>query len=201
MITVIGRKQSVGSSAPAMQDDSLVDWDDLDYQLAAASEELMKAHARAEQLTEEKLLLERRWAHMQANVQVGARPPAEFMFAHGPAQAESQAWRVGADSAHTALQGEAAAAKKPAPPPSLADTIPGVLKHAASDSLTAGSGSKVQSVRPDPVTSKGSAARTRTAPFSGHSYSAKDVMPAIPPSHDSQTSQPGRCASQSSLCP
>eukprot|EP00892_Ulva_mutabilis_P007611 jgi/Ulvmu1/5221/UM022_0014.1 len=177
-----------------MQEGGLVDWDDLDYQLAAASEELMKAHARAEQLTEEKLLLERRWAHMQASVQADGQQPTAVMFPQAPASADAQAGGQPHFGSDGAMQWQAAAMKQPPLPPSLADTTPDVLKHMGSGSEHFGSGSGLYSIRPDPTVSKGSIGTERVATLLGSSYARKGV-PSAKPSSEPQPSQPERYAS------
>lgn len=182
-----------------IQDGVLLDWDDLDYQLAAAAEELAKAHARAEQLNEEKLVLERRWAHMQAKVKADVWQPQRFAMAQVPISSTAQACEEGHTDSGVERQWAPAAAQKPAPPPSLADTSPNVLKHMLRDSNDTGSGTEVHSIMHDAVSKRKSSMTmaTMTSPSSGQGHSQKSLLSALPTPQDVQPSQQARCVMDS----
>lgn len=175
-----------------LQEASLIDWDDLDYQLAAASEELMKAHARAEQLTEEKSLLERRWARIQASTHVSKTHTHEFLANELEGSAETFRQMARLHDTDT-LQTCSDQVQPSAPPPSLAEAIPEVLKHASHSDHEVGKAAQDHSVQPGKSSGTMALPVARSKSFSAKSHPSKSVLTTVPTSFDSHPSQQGRC--------
>lgn len=197
----LGRTAQIrAAAAHTLQDATLVDWDDLDYQLAAASEELMKAHARAEQLTEEKTLLERRWARIQASTHVDRPHPEELLaseLAGTAATAQCKEQLIDSKGSHLCDFGSVLS---PPPPPSLADATPEVLKHAKDGGHELGRSKKNHSNQSDGSATKTCVPVAKTTTFSEKSYPSKTVLMTVPTSCDSRPSQQGWYGSHHDAC-
>lgn len=169
-----------------------MDWDDLDYQLAAASEELMKAHARSEQLTEENSLLERRWARIQASTH--ADKPAHIFLPDDPALSADtvrREERVG--NGGTPPTCDSGTTQRPAPPPSLAEAIPDILKHGLHVDGECDGGSTGDSIKIDGSVDKGMRPVATTATCSTNSYPSKSLLTNVPTSCETHSCQQRRC--------
>lgn len=173
-----------------------MDWDDLDYQLAAASEELMRAHARAEQLTEEKSLLERRWARLQTSTH--ADKPSHDFWPDNTALCSETARReehVGnGEAPPTCYSGKI---ERSAPPPVLADAMPDILKHGLHADSEGDGGATRDSIRLYDSLDK---VMRPVATCSTTSHPCKSVLTNVPTSSGTHVSQQGRCDFHCAAC-